>query len=235
MTLRNLSIIIPLGPEEDQLAELLGDLALFAQETEIILVSCGDGPLPELSSKRSELSYKLPDNMTYITSPQGRAIQQNAGARAATGDFLWFLHADSRVTKQALLALSISLQQAPDALHYFHLKFKKDGPAGMWLNEWGARFRSQILGLPFGDQGFCLRKDNFITIGGFPEDVAYGEDHVLVWHLRQAGLKLRGTGAALPTSARKYVTHGWGALTFKYQWRWMVQAFPEFIKFIRRY
>ncbi len=216
-----LSIIIPLGPHEDQLMPLLYDLAALKTEAEIILVSCGGEAL--LSNDKS---------FKWIESAQGRAVQQNAGAKVAEGEFLWFLHADSRVLPQVVTKLEQSLKVAPYALHYFHLKFKKDGPWGMGFNEAGAWFRSQILRLPFGDQGFCLRKDIFMNMGGFSEDVAYGEDHLLVWTMRQAGFKLRCTGAALPTSARKYTAYGWGALTLKYQYLWIRQAAPEFFKLI---
>lgn len=220
--MKNISIIIPLGPDEDQVGQLLDDLSALPEETEIIIVSCGD---------KQKTTFE--HHVRLITSAQGRAIQQNMGAKAAKHDFLWFLHADSRVTAQVFAALEDSVQKAPNALHYFHLKFKDDGPGGMWLNEWGARFRSQILGIPFGDQAFCLSRDNFTKIGGFPEDAPYGEDHLLVWHWRQAGLKLRCTGVALETSARKYSQHGWGALMVKYQWLWMRQALPEIVRLVR--
>ncbi|MBL4767489.1 MAG: glycosyltransferase family 2 protein [Rhodobacteraceae bacterium] len=222
MSLTRLSIIIPLGPEEDQLAPLLADLAQLPAATEIILVAC-EGQEPEVGDKP----------VRWLRSEQGRALQQNVGAKAATGAFLWFLHADSRVTPEALAALERSLKVAPEALHYFHLKFKGDGPRAMGLNEAGAWFRSEILGVPFGDQGFCLGKDIFARIGGFNETAAFGEDHLLVWQARQAGVKLRCVGASLPTSARKYSIHGWGALTLKYQLLWLRQAAPELVKLLR--
>lgn len=223
VSLKNVSIIIPLGPDEDQVTPLLEDLAVLPAETEVILVSCG---------KVSDQILRR-DRVRLINAKQGRACQQNAGAKAAGRKFLWFLHADSRVTPQVLHALEVSLNEAPDALHYFHLKFGKDGPRRMRLNEWGARFRSRVLGIPFGDQGFCLDKDTFDKIGGFPEHAPYGEDHLLVWHARQAGVELKCTGAALQTSARKYRQQGWGALTLKYQFLWIKQALPEVYKLIR--
>lgn len=223
VSLKNVSIIIPLGPDEDQVTPLLDDLTVLPEETQIILVSC-DGASDPILRK---------DRVMLINAKQGRACQQNAGAKAATRKFLWFLHADSRVTPQVLDALEVSLNEAPDALHYFHLKFGEDGPRRMRLNEWGARFRSRVFGIPFGDQGFCLGKSAFDTIGGFPEYDPYGEDHLLVWYARQAGVKLKCTGAALQTSARKYQQQGWGALTLKYQIRWIKQALPEAYKLIR--
>jgi len=225
MTPENLSIIIPLGPDEDQLAPLLDDLRRLGSRAEIIVVTCDEGAA---RCKADDL------NIQWLQSAQGRAIQQNTGARAAGGDFLWFVHADSRPTAQGLAALMAALMAAPDALHYFHLKFAADGPPLMRLNEWGAWARSQILKVPFGDQGFCLKKDHFNQIGGFPEQVPYGEDHLLVWRARQAGIKLRCTGAPLMTSARAYGAHGWAALTAVYQLRWIKQALPEFYRLIRR-
>lgn len=219
--MKNISIIIPLGPQEDQAGQLLDDLKILPVETEIIMVTC-DGAAQTGDGR-----------VRWLTSAQGRAKQQNTGAAAAKGEFLWFLHGDSRVSPQVLAALENSVQKAPDALHYFHLKFKADGPPVMPLNEWGARFRSQILGLPFGDQGFCLSKKQFDHIGGFPEEVLYGEDHLLVWHARQAGIKLRCTGTALVTSARKYAHFGWTVLTLRYQWLWIKQALPELYKLMR--
>lgn len=222
MRLEKLSIIIPLGPDEDQLGPLMNDLNRLGLAAEIIVVSCGDMTLED-SGKKS---------IRVIKSPPGRARQQNAGAHAASREFLWFLHADSRLSERIIAALEVAVEARPEALHYYHLKFRRDGPAGMAVNEWGAWFRSEILRIPFGDQGFCLRKDIFHQIGSFPQDAPYGEDHLLVWHARQAGVKLRCTGAALPTSARKYAAHGWLALTVKYQWRWIRQALPEACKLL---
>ncbi len=222
MRLKNLSIIIPLGPDEDQLGPLMDDLNRLGLAAEIIVVSCDDNVLKEPAI----------ESVRVIKSRQGRALQQNAGAKAASREFLWFLHADSRLSERVIAALEAAIKASPKALHYYHLKFLRDGPAGMAINEWGAWFRSEILKIPFGDQGFCLRKDIFHQIGGFAEDAPYGEDHLLVWHARQAGIKLRCTGAALPTSARKYAAHGWLALTVKYQWRWIRQALPEAYKLL---
>lgn len=230
MNLKNVSIIIPLGPNEDQLQQLLDDLVILPEETELILVSCGADTFQyQQIHDLSSLGHRI----RWVQATQGRATQQNAGAEAASHQILWFLHADSRVSPQILAALDAALGAAPDALHYFHLRFDEDGPRWMRINEWGARFRSQILGLPFGDQGFCLKRSRFVQIGGFPEHALYGEDHLLVWYARQAGIRLRCTGVALPTSARKYRQHGWLALTLKYQFLWIKQALPETCKLIR--
>lgn len=231
MNLKKLSIIIPVGPNEDQLQPLLDDLTILPEETEIILVTAASGKIPQPPNFDTSAFGK---RLRRVQAAPGRASQQNAGARAAQRSFLWFLHADSRVSPKNLVSLDAALGAAPDALHYFHLRFLGDGAKWMWINQWGARFRSEILGLPFGDQGFCLKGSAFTKIGGFPEQAKYGEDHLLVWHARQAGIRLRCTGTALQTSARKYRQHGWFALTIRYQFLWIRQALPELWKVMRR-
>lgn len=200
-SLRDISIIIPVGPGEKALPELLSDLEFVKQEAEIIIINGA-----------------------------ARARQLNEGARKATRDYIWFLHADSRLTPKTIHALLRSLEKNPEALHYFNLRFLSDGPPLMFLNEIGCWIRSRILGVPFGDQGFCLSKKNFGRIGSFPEDVACGEDHLFVWRARQKGIRLRCTGAVLKTSARRYADTGWAKLTWTYAHRWTRQAWPEWKK-----
>lgn len=231
MSVKKLSIIIPVGPDEDQLHGLLDDLVVLPEETEIILVTAEEYEFHH--TQLVEREHPLRHRIRRVQASPGRASQQNAGAAAAQHEYLWFLHADSRVKPECLTAIEAALATAPDALHYFCLAFIDDGPRLIRLNEWGARLRSQILGLPFGDQGFCLHRDQFARIGGFPEHAPYGEDHLLIWHARQAGIRLRCTGTELQTSARKYREKGWLALTLRYQFLWIKQALPEGYKLIR--
>ena len=123
--------------------------------------------------------------------------------------------------------MAAGLARDPGALHYFDLAFSGDGPPLMRLNERGVWVRSHLLGMPFGDQGFCLRRDVFFGLGGFPEDVPYGEDHLLVWRARQAGVPLRCAPATLLTSARKYGERGWLRTTARHVYLTYRQALPE--------
>ena len=157
----------------------------------------------------------------------------NAGARATTHPFLWFLHADSRLTPHALASLGRSLAEAPRALHYFDLAFLDDGPALMQINELGARLRSRWGGMPFGDQGFCIAGEVWEGLGGFRTDVEYGEDHLLAWAARRAGVPLRPVGAPLLTSARRYRERGWLRTTARHLRLTAAQAFPEWVRAVR--
>lgn len=191
-------------------------------------------PLAPGEGEHAALMTRLPSDMQVITASEGsRARSLNAGAARATGDYLWFLHADSRLGEHAIAALEQSIAQAPQALHYFTLAFDCGAGARMRLNAWGANQRSRLLGVPFGDQGFCIHRDVFARLGGFPEHLAYGEDHVFVWRARQQGVRLRNVGATIFTSARRYRSEGWLNTTLRFQYLWLKQAWPEWITLMR--
>lgn len=170
------------------------------------------------------------DNEIIVSSEGSRARSLNAGARKAKGSFLWFLHADSRITADNLILLKHALKSSPFRLHYFDLAF--DPPGLTVINACGANWRSRLFGTPFGDQGLCISKEIFETLGGYPEDVSYGEDLMFVWKARQHGIKLNRIPSKLLTSARKYKLHGWLRLTLLYQWRWIRMSIPEAFKII---
>jgi hypothetical protein len=198
-----LSVIIPVGPGEAAWPELLGDLAALPDDTEILLVAA-TGEAPRGWSPRP---HRLAVPARWLEAPAGRARQQNAGAAVARGENLWFLHADSRLpTGTVSAAWNFAGRQA---LGYGSLRFAADGPRLARLNALGAGLRSRWLGLPFGDQGFLLPRELFISLGGFDESLAAGEDHALVWKARRAGVPLAPLGAPVISSARRYAEHGW--------------------------
>jgi len=221
-----LSVIIPLGPAEPARPPLFDELALLPPGSEILLVGCEPASSSDVAAVTEEqLAAHL--RIRRLTAPRGRASQMNLGAQRASGTYLWFLHADSRLTPENVDALFAAIERRPLSLLYFDLQFY-DGPRRcLRLNEWGARLRSDWLGVPFGDQGFCLHRQQFAAIGGYPVAAPYGEDHLFVWHARQRGIRLNRTASRLATSARKYRQRGWARLTLLYQWLWLRQAWPQ--------
>ncbi len=173
----------------------------------------------------AKMDMSAPRTRIVVCRP-GRAAQMNAAAAVAEGDFLWFLHADTRMPPDAVAALLRSLAAAPDALHYFGLRFH-DGPAALRLNAVGVGLRSRLLGMPFGDQGLCLRRSTFAALGGFDEAAVYGEDHLFVWTARRAGVRLRRVPATLSTSGRKYARGGWARTTARHLRLTLLQALPQ--------
>lgn len=227
-----LSVVIPVGPGDAAWRGLLTQLGPQLQtETEVLVAATIPEP-PEFTALRPAIVS--PTHWRWLVGPSGRAMQQNHGANQAGGGFLWFLHADSRLPPNALAVLGQRLALDPAALWYFDLRFLPDGPRLMWLNALGAQFRSRLLGLPFGDQGLALSRGAFERLGGFREDLPYGEDHLLVWAARRSGVRLRPVGCALYTSARKYQQRGWLGTTLTHirlTWR---QALPESVAWLRR-
>src|SRR5690606_12666347 len=125
---------------------------------------------------------------------------------------LWFLHADSKVPKPTLVALRGALRADPEALHFFELQFLDDGPRLVRLNKMGVKIRSEILGLPFGHQGFAIAREQFLRIGNFNEDLERGEDQAFIWEARRKNIPVRFVKAPIFTSARRY-SDGWTRAT----------------------
>ncbi|MFT6917308.1 MAG: hypothetical protein ACJAWL_003666 [Motiliproteus sp.] len=222
-----LSVIVPLGPAETGLGHLAADLLLLPADSEILLVCCPQSVSLQQCWLPSGL--RRHPRLRWLEAPAGRACQLNAGAHAAQGQHLWFLHVDSGLSPWVVSQLLAAISQRPEALHFFRLAFGPDGRGPMALNALGAHWRSDWLGVPFGDQGFCLSGTLFRQLGGYDETLSYGEDHLLLWKARRAGIPLDYCRAVITTSARKYRHRGWGALTLRYQWLWLKQAVPQLL------
>ncbi len=219
-----MSVIIPIGPGETGPFALLDALELLPPSWEVIVALC---------EPRDDLELSLNKRVYTVISHKGRAVQMNTAAQLAAGRALWFLHLDSVLTPNMIHVLEQGLATRPNDLHYFQLAFAGDGAGPMAFNARGANLRSAWLGIPFGDQGLCLSAANFQALGGYCEKASYGEDHLLVWYARQLGLRLNGLKAELCTSARKYHQQGWWRLTLLYQWRWIRQALPQYLRLLR--
>ncbi len=196
----DLSIIIPVGPDDNAWQTLLPALLAHDGVAEIILSACQ--PQPD--------NILLQDaRVQWLSGQQGRAHQLNAGAQAAKGSLLWFLHADSRLSEAVWSAIVNFWQQQRDALAYFELVFTSDGPWLTRLNAQLANLRARYLGLPFGDQGFVLKKSLFKALNGFDTGLKRGEDLDFVVRLKYKGYALMSLPAVLQSSARRYQKQGW--------------------------
>lgn len=213
------SVIIPVGPGESPDAPLFTQLDLLPRGWQVIIALCP-------GSEALEKKLDLPRAAEIVVAPTGRAQQMNAAVENAVGEYLWFLHIDSVLTPSVIQALEQALLEAPDTLLCYRLRFARDGQGPMGLNAAGANLRTRLLGVPFGDQGFCLSAQRFEEVGGYPESLSYGEDHVMVWLLRLRDVKVQMLSCDLETSARKYRSRGWLSLTLRYQRYWLRQAAP---------
>lgn len=200
-----LSIIIPVGLGDHTFHSLIRDLESIPQSWEIIIVFASD----DADVREVEFSEITDKNIKTIHADRGRARQMNAGAKVATGLYVWFLHADSRLPAQSIDRAKALVLKRLNEVYYFDLSFLNDGPRLMLLNSIGANLRSRLFGLPFGDQGYLLQRRLFMHLGMYNEQVVYGEDHHLVWCIKKSSARLIAAKAQIFTSARKYRSNGW--------------------------
>ena len=138
---------------------------------------------------------------TVLHSPPGRARQMNAGAEAARGEFLVFLHADTRLPGDFAHHVRRILTTPGKVAGAFELKIDGSG-LRLRIIERLANWRSRYLEMPYGDQAIFLRIKLFHQFGGFPE-LPIMEDFQLVRQLRRQGQIVIAPAAAL-TSPRRW-------------------------------
>jgi len=140
-------------------------------------------------------------------TPPGRGHQLRAGADAAHGRWLFFLHADSVPTPQwagAVVAFLDAPENAGRAAA-FRFALASDAPAARRLEKIVA-LRCRVLGLPYGDQGLLLSRALYDAMGGFSA-LPIMEDVEFVRRLGRARLRL--LDVPLATSAERYERDGY--------------------------
>jgi rSAM/selenodomain-associated transferase 2 len=148
-----------------------------------------------------------------VTSAPGRAKQLRAGASAAKGSWLLFLHADTELAPGWVAEANrfMSQPQARKRAAAFRLAFDDDSPAARRVVFW-ARLRARVMKLPYGDQGLLISRFLYDALGGYP-DLPLMEDVELVRRIGRKRLAILQTEAV--TSADKYRRDGWD----KRSWR----------------
>jgi len=186
-----ISVIIPARNEEAALPATLA--ALTSEAVHEIIVADGGS-----SDRTATIASQA--GATIVASPPGRGRQMNTGAATATGDILFFLHADTLAPPGFAAEIHRILADPAVVLGAFRLGIAGHTP-GYRVIETLANLRAH-LGLPYGDQGFFLRTPDFRAMGGFA-DLPLLEDVELVRRLWQRG-KIRLAASAVRTSARRW-------------------------------
>jgi rSAM/selenodomain-associated transferase 2 len=203
-----ISIVMPVLDEAGHIAAALAALApLRAQGAELIVVDGGsrDGT--------PALCRGLAD--AVLAAPCGRAVQMNAGARAASGAVLLFLHADTALPEGALTLIA----QAQGRAAWGRFDVTISGRSRL-LPVVAALMnaRSRLTGIATGDQALFVRRDAFDAVGGFPEQPLM-EDIELSKRLRRVGAPacLR---AKVRTSGRRWDRRGvWRTIVLMWRLR----------------
>jgi rSAM/selenodomain-associated transferase 2 len=194
-----LSVIIPTLDAAREIGPTLRALAAARAVGEIVVADGG--------SRDDTLALARAAGARIVAAPRGRGAQLAAGAAAARGAWLFFLHADCRPLAgwEAAVERFLGAPGAAGQAGYFSLVLDDARPAARLLERLVA-WRCRLLALPYGDQGLLIARPLYDALGGFAalplmEDVALA---------RRLGRKrLAPLGAAVCASARRYRDDGY--------------------------
>ena len=195
-----IAVVIPTLDEAGQIETTLSSAR--GPEVELIVVDGGsqDGT-PEIAAAAGA---------RVIASQPGRAAQLALGARESRSEVVLFLHADTRLPRGWSEEVANALADPGTVGGAFRFRFEREdaakGAGFLDLVEWGARLRSELLGLPYGDQALFVRRSVLCAIGGVPQ-VPIMEDLDLVQAMKRAG-QLARLAAPVSTSARRHRAGG---------------------------
>jgi rSAM/selenodomain-associated transferase 2 len=199
-----LSIVIPVLDGATLLPLCIAALAEGQQcglIREIIIV---DGGSRDGSQERA-----LALGARLLSHPAGRGGQLAAGAAAATGTWLLFLHADTQLAPgwSAPAAAFLAAPENRARAAYFRLRLDDAGRLPRWV-EAGVALRCRWLALPYGDQGLLLAQKFYRTVGGF-RPLPLMEDVDLVRRIGRT--RLSSLDAVATSSAARYSRNGYAA------------------------
>lgn len=255
--MNKISIIIPILNEAETIKILLEHLLQNSSKENIAEIIVVDGGSTDASrdvvfpfvtssnSERSEEFYREVDteagsglmNQTkiiLIDSSKGRAKQMNKGAEIATGNILYFLHADSFTPKYFDQHITNEVDKG-NLAGCFRLQFNHPH---WWLRlaSWLTQFHWRAC--RGGDQSQFITKALFDEIGGFNENYIIYEDNILINELyRRKQFKV--INKKLRTSARRYEKHGIWKLQYHfwaiYVKKWLGASADELYAYYKKY
>jgi rSAM/selenodomain-associated transferase 2 len=200
------SIIIPVFNEAASIGPFLSNLRERTCGAEVIVVdgSSTDGT--------EQLAQGLCDRVIR-NAERSRAKQMNAGAEVATGDVLWFLHADAEVPPGSLNEIARIMRDPKVCGGFFRIRLPSV-PAVYRLTDSFAHYAGLLLRMRCGDHGMFCRRTTFFEIGRYP-DVPLMEDVEFFRRLRRCG-RIAYSNKRIAASARRYEKVGPTRLTLAY-------------------
>lgn len=196
------SVVIPALDEEEKLpttlALLLSESSREDVEVEVIVADGG--------SRDRTVAIAREHGALVVVAPAGRASQMNAGAKATSGDPIFFLHADTRLTPAHLRAANVALQNPAVTHGSFAIRFDEEG-IGLSLVRAAANLRTLLDRTPYGDQALFVRRRAFDRVGGFPP-VPILEEVILARELGRGGKFAFLRRTTVVTSARRWREQG---------------------------
>jgi rSAM/selenodomain-associated transferase 2 len=194
----SLSIIIPVLNEAAHITSLLDNLSAYQQAgAEAIVVDGGS------TDDTAPLAKPYAD--LVIHAARGRASQMNAGAAAARGETLLFLHADTRLPANADRLITEGMSEGTHLWGRFDIRIEGQ-PRMLKIIAFMMSWRSRVTAIATGDQALFLRRDTFNSVGGYPTQPLM-EDIELSRRLKPCSRPLC-LSAKVITSGRRWESHG---------------------------
>jgi rSAM/selenodomain-associated transferase 2 len=206
-----ISIIIPALNEVENISGLLHSLQNYREKGHELIVVDG-GSEDETVAIASPLADKT------IQAVAGRSSQMNAGAYAASGDILWFLHADCRVPENSDALIINALTKGVSSWGRFDVRLSGN-KLSLRMVEKMMNLRSRLTGIATGDQAIFINRPLFEKVGGFPDQLLM-EDVEISKKLKayQSPVSLRDK---LMTSSRRWEQNGVAKTIFL---MWLLRA-----------
>ena len=180
--------------EANNLPLLLSDLSITRDEGEIIIVDCK-------SDDRTIDVANIYGAKVYESKERSRGLQLKIGANNSKGDWLIFLHADSRLTKDWLRKLKSVLKGNKNNIFYFKFKINQKKITYRVL-EIFVNIRSKYFKKPYGDQGLIIHRSTYFKNNGF-KNIPLMEDVDFIRRLKNKKI-LRQLNLPIYTSSRKW-------------------------------
>ncbi len=201
-----ISIVIPVRNDAEALRRSLDHLdELQGREDLEVIVAATDAGADTVSAIHGRARLLVPGGST-------RAALMNAGAAVASGEVLWFLHADSLPPRNGVALIARAVNDERVVGGAFAHRFSE--PAwSLVVISFINRVRYRLTSNHYGDQGLFVRAEVFRDLGGYA-DVAIMEDLILSQRLKRLGPTTL-IQTPLFTSGRRFLARGpWRTLGF---------------------
>ena len=206
-----ISVIVPTFNESRILGATLKVLTSLPGVREVIVVDGG--------SLDKTVAIARAHGVRLLHANRGRGIQMHVGARAAVGEILWFVHADTHPPPDAVRQIESALSRPRISGGCFAVRFDSASRPASFLRWMYAGLRR--LGLSYGDATFFVRGSDYKHMGGFRPFPLF-EDVDFAARMRRRG-QFICLSAEVVTASRRFEGHGflrtlgwWMILQFLY-------------------
>lgn len=186
-----LSVVVPTLNEACAIGATLDHIRRIPGVCQIVVIDGG--------SDDSTAAIARQHGALVLRSPRGRGTQLHTGARQASGNVLWFLHADTHPPLDAAAQIAGALAEPRVIGGHFRVRFDRPDAASRFFTI--LYTLAQCFGLRYGDSGYFVKREAYERSGGF-RPVPLFEDLDLLRRLGRYGRFVRTSGWVITSSRR---------------------------------